>query len=70
MRLAEGLARISAGALEKARLLEREQREGERIAFLSRLQKALGRDVTFQTVEIRIFPPAVRLADASVVESA
>lgn len=41
MRLAEGLARIAAGALEKARLLEREQREAERIGFLSRLQKAL-----------------------------
>ena len=32
----------------------------------ARLQKALGRDVTFQTVEIRIFPPAVRLADVRI----
>jgi diguanylate cyclase (GGDEF)-like protein len=41
LRLAEGLAKIAAGALDKARLLEREHLEAERIAFLSRLQKAL-----------------------------
>jgi hypothetical protein len=32
----------------------------------SRLQEALGREVTFQTVEIRVFPPAVRLADVRI----
>jgi len=32
----------------------------------SRLQEALGRAVTFQTVEIRVFPPAVRLADVRI----
>lgn len=41
MRLAEGLSRIAAGALEKGRLLEKEQRESERMTFLSRLQKAI-----------------------------
>src|SRR6266542_3825066 len=32
----------------------------------SRLQEALGRAVTFQTVEIRVFPPSVRLADVRI----
>src|SRR5437016_3176964 len=32
----------------------------------SRLQEALGRAVTFRTVEIRVFPPAVRLADVRI----
>ncbi|MEO8191395.1 MAG: translocation/assembly module TamB domain-containing protein [Acidobacteriota bacterium] len=32
----------------------------------SRLAEALGRPVTFRTVELRVFPPAVRLADVRV----
>ncbi len=32
----------------------------------SRLQEALGRAVTFRTVELRVFPPAVRLADVRI----
>ena len=32
----------------------------------ARLAEALGRPVTFQTVEIRIFPPSVRLADVRI----
>lgn len=32
----------------------------------SRLAEALGRPVTFRTVELRVFPPAVRLADVRI----
>ncbi|HXM76727.1 MAG TPA: hypothetical protein VN971_08125, partial [Thermoanaerobaculia bacterium] len=32
----------------------------------SRLTQALGRTVTFRTVELRVFPPSVRLADVRV----
>ena len=32
----------------------------------SRLQEALGRAVTFRTVELRVFPPSVRLADVRI----
>src|SRR5512141_704023 len=32
----------------------------------SRLAEALGRPVTFRTVEIRVFPPSVRLADVRI----
>lgn len=32
----------------------------------SRLTEALGRPVTFRTVELRVFPPAVRLADVRI----
>ena len=42
MRLAQELARLAAGALEKGRLIEAERRNAERIAFVGRLHAALG----------------------------
>ncbi|HKC25434.1 MAG TPA: diguanylate cyclase [Thermoanaerobaculia bacterium] len=42
MRLAQELAKLAAGALEKARLIEAERRSTERIEFVSRLHAALG----------------------------
>ncbi len=41
MRLVKELARLAAGALEKARLIDAERRTAERIAFLNRLHGAL-----------------------------
>jgi diguanylate cyclase (GGDEF)-like protein len=42
MRLAQELAKLAAGALEKARLIDAERRSTERIAFVARLHAALG----------------------------
>ncbi len=42
MRLVQELARLSAGALEKARLIDAERRTAERIAFVNRVHAALG----------------------------
>lgn len=42
MRLAQELARLAAGALEKARLLDADRRNTERVAFVSRLHGVLG----------------------------
>ena len=41
LRLAQELAKLAAGALEKARLLEGERRNNERVAFVGRLHAAL-----------------------------
>jgi diguanylate cyclase (GGDEF)-like protein len=41
MRLAQELARLAAGALEKARLIDAERRTSERVAFVARLHAAL-----------------------------
>lgn len=41
MRLAQELARLAAGAMEKARLIESERRTTERVAFVARLHAAL-----------------------------
>jgi diguanylate cyclase (GGDEF)-like protein len=41
MRLAQELAKLAAGALDKARLLEAERRHGERNKFVGRLHSAL-----------------------------
>lgn len=42
MRLTQELARLAAGALEKARLLDADRRNTERVAFVSRLHSVLG----------------------------
>ena len=42
MRLVQELARLAAGALEKARLVEAERRNAERVAFVNRVHAALG----------------------------
>jgi len=42
MRLVQELARLAAGALEKARLIEAERRNAERVAFVNRVHAALG----------------------------
>jgi diguanylate cyclase (GGDEF)-like protein len=42
MRLVQELARLAAGALEKARLVEAERRSAERVAFVNRVHAALG----------------------------
>lgn len=41
MRLAQELAKLAAGALEKARLIESERRNAERVAFVARLHASL-----------------------------
>ncbi len=41
LRLAQELAKLAAGALEKARLLDGERRNNERVAFVGRLHAAL-----------------------------
>jgi diguanylate cyclase (GGDEF)-like protein len=41
LRLAQELAKLAAGALEKARLLEGERRNNDRVAFVGRLHAAL-----------------------------
>ncbi len=41
MRLVQELARLAAGALEKARLIDAERRTSERVAFVARLHAAL-----------------------------
>ena len=42
MRLVQELARLAAGALEKARLIDAERRNAERVAFVNRVHAALG----------------------------
>mgnify|MGYP000857375584 FL=1 len=42
MRLVQELARLAAGALEKARLIEADRRNAERVAFVNRVHAALG----------------------------
>jgi diguanylate cyclase (GGDEF)-like protein len=42
MRLVQELARLAAGALEKARLIDVERRSAERVAFVNRVHAALG----------------------------
>lgn len=42
MRLVQELARLAAGALEKARLVDAERRNAERVAFVNRVHAALG----------------------------
>lgn len=42
MRLVQELARLAAGALEKARLIDAERRTAERVAFVNRVHAALG----------------------------
>ncbi|HYN42341.1 MAG TPA: diguanylate cyclase [Thermoanaerobaculia bacterium] len=42
MRLVQELARLAAGAIEKARLVDAERRNAERVAFVNRVHAALG----------------------------
>ncbi len=42
MRLVQELARLAAGALERARLIEAERRNAERVSFVNRVHAALG----------------------------
>lgn len=50
MRLAQELAKLAAGALEKARLMGAERRTAERVAFVSRLHAALSGLTDVQTI--------------------
>ena len=53
LRLAQELAKLAAGALDKARLLEAERRHGERNAFVGRLHTALSGQTDVATIAAR-----------------